>query len=474
MLAMQRSAVPRKVLGRRALFAAAIGGIVGQLGSVSLLQGVSLAGYGFLIALVIGLAIAIANAMAYAEMALMMPTARSLSSYAEAAIGNFPAILVVFAGYISAAIFGLPAELILTDQLVQQAIPGAVPQFTGPVVMMVLVAIFNILGTDVFAKVQSLLSATILTFIATMGIVALSGHAATPMPAGGVTHGLATLDAHATAGGVMTLALWVFMGTEFVTPLIPEALRPQRDLPWAMFGGLFALATADVLYAVGGGALMHPDAVLSSGTPHLDYAVAVFGAGARGTFVVLAILATTSVMNTVIASLSRMLVGMAENGQAFPILKWTHPRLGTPVVAVLFVAVLPLMGLFWARGNANAILPFSIAASVSWLLAYMIAQVSLVVLRQRYPHAERPFRALGYPWVPVLAFVGMAYAILNSSPERGLTDSVLKCTALVLGLFAVIGAVWVKFVMKKGLFEPVPVGDLRAGPPVLKPVVTET
>src|SRR4051794_31455951 len=117
MLTIQQSASPRRVLGRRALFAAAIGGIVGQLGSVSLLQGVSLAGYGFLLALAIGLAIAVANAMAYAEMALMMPTARSLGSYAEAAIGNFPAILVVFAGYISAAMFGLPAELILTNQL---------------------------------------------------------------------------------------------------------------------------------------------------------------------------------------------------------------------------------------------------------------------------------------------------------------------------------------------------------------------
>jgi amino acid transporter len=294
------------------------------------------------------------------------------------------------------------------------------------------------------------------------------------VPVGGVTHNLTTLDAHATAGGVMTLALWVFMGTEFVTPLIPEALRPNRDLPWAMFGGLFALATADILYAVGGSALMPRSTLLSSGTPHLDYAVAVFGAGARAIFVVLAILATTSVMNTVIASLSRMLVGMAENGQAFPILKWTHPRLRTPVVAIIFVASLPLVGLFWSRGDANAILPLSIAASVSWLLAYMIAQVSVVVLRYRYPDAHRPFRAPWYPVVPLFAFVGMAYAILNSSPEPGLTDSVLKCTAVVLGLFAIIGSVWVKFVMKKGLFEPVPVGDLRAGAPSLNPALTDT
>jgi amino acid transporter len=65
--------------------------------------------------------------MAYAEMALMMPTAGSLSSYAEAAIGNFPAILLVFAGYVAPALFGLPVELILANGIIRDVLPLDVP-----------------------------------------------------------------------------------------------------------------------------------------------------------------------------------------------------------------------------------------------------------------------------------------------------------------------------------------------------------
>jgi hypothetical protein len=59
-------------------------------------------------------------------MALMMPEVTSLSSYAEAAVGNFPAILLVFAGYVTPALFGVPGELILMNQELSQALPSRV------------------------------------------------------------------------------------------------------------------------------------------------------------------------------------------------------------------------------------------------------------------------------------------------------------------------------------------------------------
>jgi len=70
------SSTHRGTLGFSALFAASIGVIVGQLGMVSLLQGVGIGGAGFFVALLIAFALALANAAAYAEMALMMPNAK--------------------------------------------------------------------------------------------------------------------------------------------------------------------------------------------------------------------------------------------------------------------------------------------------------------------------------------------------------------------------------------------------------------
>jgi amino acid transporter len=77
-----------------------------------------------------------------------------------------------------------------------------------------------------------------------------------------------------------------------------------------------------------------------------------------------------------------------------------------------------------------------------------------MVLRRRHPDLPRPFKVPGYPVTPVLAILGMAYVVANSSPAPEMTAQIVAYTGIVLALFAVVGAAWVKLVMKKGLFEP--------------------
>jgi len=442
-------------LGLRPLFAVSIGVVVAQQAMVSLLQGMGIGGWGFVAALLIAFAIALANAMAYAEMALMIPSAGSLSSYAEIALGNFPAILLVFAGYVTPALFGLPAELILANEALRKAIPLAVPPYFWPFAIVSAFAFLNIIGTDVMARIQTILSFSVLAFLIVTGLVATSGLAARPL-AGGSAQALSALGTHCTTLGVIALGFWVFVGSEFVTPLVREAKNPNRDLPRAMIGGLFCVLVAQLLFGIGSAYVIPRDVLLSSATPHLDYAVAAFGSRASVWVTLLAVTASCSLMNTALASLPRMLQGMAEKGQVMPFLKYSHPRLGTPVLAILFVSALPLVGLVWSGGDVSSILPLLIAASVSWLLAYMLAQISLIALRWRQPQLHRPFKVPGYPLIPILALAGMAFVIATSSPSPELTPVIVGYTGIVLGVFAVLGAVWVKCVMKRGLFEPTP------------------
>ena len=451
----------RPMLGRRVLFAAAIGAIVAQLGMITTAQGVAIGGWGFFGALGVAFFLALANAMAYAEMALMMPNAGSLSSYAEAAIGNFPAILLVFAGYVTPALFGIPVELILANGLIAQVLPLHVPPHTWSVLIVVLFVGLNILGTDIFARVQTLLSYTVLLFLLVTGLVAVGGHGAQPLPVGPDT-GWAALGAQTAVVGVLALAFWVFAGLEFVTPLVGDARNPNRDLPWAMIVGLIAIWVAEVLFALGYMFFVPRATLLSSATPHFFYVLAVFGPYARIAFVVLALLASASLINTATAGVSRMIWGMAMNGQVFPVFKYRHPRYGTPVVAIVFYGALPLLGLWWSGGDPNSILPLTVAASVAWIFAYIMAQVSLMVLRRRYPNQVRPFRVPGYPFVPIFAIVGMMYVAINSAPTPEMGPQIARYTGGVLALFAVVGAFWVKFVMKKGLFEPAPMADVQA------------
>ncbi len=440
-------------LGFAALFAAAIGVIVAQIGMVSAAQGIGIGGWGFVGALLVAFALALANALAYAEMSLMMPSQGSLSSFAEAAIGNFPAILLVFAGYVTPAIFGLPAELILAEQILAQSLPLALPPLFWPVALVLLFALLNILGTDVFARVQTVLSFLVLAFLGVTGLVALGGGAtAAPAPAAA---GLATLGQDTVLVGLVALAFWVFAGIEFVTPLVTEARNARRDLPRAMVLGLVALLAVQLLFVLGAATLLPRDKLAGAATPHLDLALATFGPGARTAVALLALLASASLINTVLAAVPRMLAGMADNGQVFPLLGWRHPRRGTPMVAIAFVALLPLVGLLWSGGSVDAILPLMIAASVAWLLAYVMAQWSLIVLRRRHPGWSRPFRMPLVPALPLAAIAGMLFVVANSSPAPELTRPIATYTGAVLVVFAGVGALWVRLVMKRGLFEPV-------------------
>ena len=84
----------------------------------------------------------------------------------------------------------------------------------------------------------------------------------------------------------------------------------------------------------------------------------------------------------------------------------------------------------------------------------MLAQVSLMILRHRYPARHRPFRVPGHPLVPALALIGMGYVVFNSAPTPQMAPQILRYVAIVLALWAIVGSAWVKLVMKKGLFEP--------------------
>jgi amino acid transporter len=441
----------RAGLGFKVLFAASIGVIVAQLGMVTLMQGIGIGGWGFIGAMFIAFVLALTNAMAYAEMALMMPSAGSLSSYAEAAVGNFPAILLVFAGYVTPAIFGLPVELILADQILRDALQLPLPPLFWPVALVVVFAGLNILGADVFAKVQTTLSFLVLAFLLVVGLMAVSGHAAAPIAGAGWSQ----MGQNTVMVSVVALAFWVFVGSEFVTPLLPEAANAARDLPRAMLGSLVTIFLVQLLFAVGAGAVIPRETLASSPAPHLDYALAVLGPSAKVGFAVLALLASASLLNSVLAAVPRMLQGMAENRQAFSVFKRLHPRFGTPVVSIVFVACLPLLGLAWSGGDPGAIVSLTISASVAWILAYVVAQISLMVLRHRHPKAERPYRVPLFPVLPLVAVAGMLFVVCQSSPAPELTGQIVRYTGIVLGLFAVVGALWVKLVMKRGLFEPV-------------------
>jgi amino acid transporter len=143
----------KRILGLRSLFAIAVGVVVAQVAFVSVLQGVGIGGANFFVALVIAFILALFYVFTFAELALMLPKAGSLSMYTEVSLGHFFAIIAVIAGYIAPAIFGLPAELFLLEARIifEMLYPGSFGQIG--LVILIGLAILNVLGVDIFSRV---------------------------------------------------------------------------------------------------------------------------------------------------------------------------------------------------------------------------------------------------------------------------------------------------------------------------------
>jgi amino acid transporter len=304
-------------------------------------------------------------------------------------------------------------------------------------------------------KLQSVLAFVMILVLLMLGLSAVFG-IANPH-ADGIS---LTASWNPMGAGVITLvalAIWGFVGAEFVCPLVEESKKPRRDIPRSMLLGVTISFVTITIYCLGALFYIPADELASSPLPHYDYAKAVFGDVGLTFLAIAAVTATCSTLNTSLAAIPRMLFGMAQNGQAFPQLKKLTPGTHTPWVAVLFVAAVTGLPMVVMGDNPDAIGLLLISAAIAWLLAYIITHVNVIALRRRYPDLERPYKTPFYPLPQIVGIGGMIYAIYYASPAPELSGQIFGAAGMVLGLVSVIAVAWIKLVMKKPLFQPEPI-----------------
>lgn len=440
-------------LGFWPLMAVGVGLVVSQGVMVIMLQGAGFGGYGFLMTTFLAYLLALTYCFSFSELTLMFKSPGSLATFTEVAIGNFPAIVAVFSGYVVVAMFALSAELVLIELMILEVTGLALPPGLILVALLVTFSVLNIVGVDLFATVQSAISFVMVSLITILGLMAVTETGLLP-PAEVRTESVGLFS-----GGMLALlavAVWGFVGLEFVCPLVKETRNPARNIPLAMIIGATVIFAMYLLYCWGALVYVSTETLSTSPLPHYAYAESVMGRVGLVFLALTAFTATCSTVNSSLAAVPRIIYGMAQNGQTFAFLGKLHPKYNTPWVAIVLVAAITALPILVYGVSADAILLLLVGAAIAWLVAYIIVHVDVIVLRRRYPQIERPFRTPLYPLPQILGIAGMAYAIFNASPSPDMTVRVFSVAGLTLLTGAVLAAVWVKFVMKKGLFEPEP------------------
>lgn len=443
---------PTKKLNFVTMMGICIGLVIVQGAMISATQGIGMGGMSFIAAMFFALMITQCNAMSFAELSLMFPEEGTLATYTQKAIGHFPAIVSVFAGYVVVAICAIPVEMFLVDVMLGELLPGVLPEKVVPLLILAVLTITNLIGADIFAKIQNLLAFILVSALILLGVLAVTG-LAQPHPEITGTAVDWSFDGVLDGSfiGLVALAMWLMVGVEYICPMIKEVKDPEKNIPRAMHWSLFMIFTIFLAFVYGASLYLDVETLTGSGIPYLDYSKAVFGQSGLLIATVMGLAATCSTINTLLAAVPRMLSGMADQGQAFPQLKAKNSH-NAPWVAIMMMSVLTAIPYFIL--GIDSLIVLVIAATTSWLIAYMVAHINVIVLRKRLPNHRRPYRTPFFPIPQIIGIIAMIFVAVNNSPSPEMTKMVFTISGSILLVISLIAGLWVKFYMKRGLFEP--------------------
>lgn len=409
----------KKTLGSLDLVLLGIGCIIGT--GIFVLTGVAAAKYagpGIMLSFVLsGLACAFA-ALAYAELAAMVPVAGSAYTFAYASLGEIVAFVVgwaliceytVGAAAVAAGWSGYAVGLLKTGGIVLPKAWTAVPADGGilnvPAILIVsFLTYLLVLGTKESATLNRILvfiklgCVALFLFLATPHVNAANWSPFLPFGLGGVATGAA-------------IVFFAYIGFDAVSTAAEECKNPNRDIPIGIVG---SLVICTVLYIAVAAVLtgVVPYSSLNNSEP-VAFALRAIGMNFGSAMVATgAICGITTVLLVMIYGQTRVFLAMARDGMIPQSLVKIHPKYGTPHTITMITGTVVCI--------LSGLLPINIIAelcNMGTLFAFCVVALGVWVLRKSQPDVHRPFRCPAISIVAPLAIIFCGYLIANLPVE---------------------------------------------------------
>ena len=210
-------------------------------------------------------------------------------------------------------------------------------------------------------------------------------------------------------GLALISVMWAYDGFADLSFASGEVKDPQRNLPRAIIiGTLMIIAiyvAANVAYLY-----MNPiEKVSQSRLVAADTMSAMFGQfGVAFISVVVMISTFGSLMGSMLAS-PRIFFAMADDRLFFRPIAAVHPRFNTPYIAILLACALGI-GMVMTQTFEQLTDTFVLAM---WPF-YGLSVAAIYRLRKSQPHLQRPYKVVGYPFVPAVFIAASFYLVINA------------------------------------------------------------
>ena len=409
------------------LVALGVGAIVGT-GILTLIGvGADKAGPAVIVSFAIAGLICVCAALAYAEMATMIPASGSAYTYSYVVIGELIAwivgwslileyslvVSVVAVGWSGYAAPLLQAWAAVPMELMQGPELGGIVNLPA-ILIIAVVAAMLLYGTRESATVNAILVLVKIAALALFVALALPAFDTANLepfnPFGFAKH----MGPDGVERGIMAAAaiiFFAFYGFDAIATAAEEAKNPDRDLKIGIVGSMILCVIIYILVAVAALGALSYSRIANNPEPLALILRALDHPLAAKYLAVSVVVALPTVILAFFFGQSRIFFTMARDGLLPSSLARLSPR-GTPVRITIFTAIVVaiLAGLFPLEELAAL-------ANAGTLAAFTAVSVCMLIMRRRAPDAPRTFRA-PMPWViGGVAVIGCIY-LFFSLPQR--------------------------------------------------------
>jgi amino acid transporter len=374
--------------------------VAGMTGSVEWMFG----------AWIFGALLALIGALCYAELATTFPHAGGDYHFLTRAYGKdlsfffaWARVTVITTGSIALLAF------VFGDYMTRVFSLGEHSATIYALAIVVILTAVNVAGLKESARTQNVMSALLVLGLLMVVMAGFSSAPASPAPAPA-----ASSNVPALFGTALLFVLFTFGGWNEAAYISAEVKGGVKSIVKVL---VLALGLVTVVYLLFVAALLSGlgfDGLKASKAVAADAVKPLFGAtGEKLIGAIVALAALTSINATMIVA-ARTNWSVGNDWPLFAFMsRWNSER-DAPVIAYLVTGVLSLALVLAASAYKSGIkFMVDFTAPVFWFF-FLLTGLALFVLRQKFPHVNRPFRVPLYPMLPAVFVATCGFLLYRS------------------------------------------------------------
>ena len=383
----------------------------------------------FFMVWIAGGVVSLFGALSVAELGAAMPKAGGQYVYLSEAYGpvwgylyGWSAVAVINTASIAAVGVAFSEYLRFFFPITDVSIKGIA------VATIILLTIINILDVKSGARFQNLFTITKLGAIFGIIILGLVMEGGSNQNLNPFFSDQSFTELVGPLGLAMVSVLWTFDGWIFITYVAGEVKNPGRNIPLSLIFcmliviSIYLLLNYVLIFTLGFTGMNGSDLVVS------DAASVFLGNKGAAIVTLIILISLIGANNGQVLTSARINYAMAKNKLFFYQASQIHPRFKSPANALIIQCVWASLLTF--TGTFNQLITYIIFAS--WIF-YGMSAGAVIILRNKKPDMERPYKTPLYPWIPITFILFAIFLTINTIMEAP-RDAAIGAGIILAGL----------------------------------------